>query len=695
MKPLSLVAMATAAILLLSACGGGGGSGGGGSGERVGDAAVTPPVTSDVNVTASTTSVEPMTPIALSVTNAAGQAAALPANGLTVQISATSDFADPLEVIAVPSAQDKILVSIPDSSGFIAGAPVNQPFTAYVRVKRNADNVLSNPLAINVMPTVIDERISGPGQATVFAGLLAKEIARASGDPSAMVYAGSENVASRTSVAFDSLRQLGADTTSLDILAQQFINAVLADRTPITTASASGASANLLARTRFLSFVDEYVNAQAKCINDNFAVFSLSATATELACDLDQAGRNVLDFNSKLENFKDRIVSWASKGMRLANRMGAKTLGAGLGFFVQMGEKNFVLDTTAKMATFGMRATIDGQDAALSIAAENAASSLYSDLTAEAGKAMLNFSTATGFEQKFNDNLSQVIKDKTVAAAENIQRKAQDLQDAVVDAAAAADSFLKKKAPVDPAQQAAAASAVCGALGVECPPADATQPVSVEELCAPQGGPEAIMGGAAGLPAVTCRQFQAAFADPSFAADAVGVAPTEAETNALTAANNALLACLQANSDPAACDAESKAADQANAPVLNALAGVLGAVQGFAAKDFNCPVGYTNRGSTDKTSPHPLLCIHTSLIVNTTSCPNGSYDAMDKGIRTQSTTCLWFDRDFFQPGKTCRTGYTKVLYHGYETCRWSQLRTGQPAVQTVDRKTGKKSIVRD
>ncbi|MFC7516525.1 hypothetical protein ACFQUU_16050 [Herbaspirillum sp. GCM10030257] len=690
MRTASLGSIAAAVTFLLSACGGGG------------DAAVTQASTTEVNIVASRTNVEPMTPIMLSVTNSTGQGLALPANGLTVQISAASDFADPLEVTAIPKAQDKVLVSIPDSSGLIVGSPVNQPFMAHLRVKRNSDNALSNPLTINVTSTVLDDRFSKPGQATVFAGLLAKAIARASGDPSAIVYAGSENVASRTSMAFDSLRQLGADTTSLDILAQQYINAILGDHSPTATASSSSNTATapvkMLARTRFLSFAEDYANTQAKCISDNFATFNISAIATELKCDVDQVARNALDFNSKLESWRDSIVSWASVGFKIANRIGAKTVSAGFGFFANMGEKNFVLDLSAKMATFGMRATIDGRDAALQIASENAANSIYSDLTGEFGKTLHDISTGTGFEQKFNDSLSEVIKGKTVAAAENIQRKAQDLQDAVNDAAAAAENFLKKKAPKVPGQQAAGTSAICSALGVDCPQTESTKPITVDELCGPLGGPDATVGGAAGLPAVTCRQMQAAFSDPSFAEEELEsfAGATEEEINALTAANNALLACLQAT--PVASDAcapESKAVEEANAPVLNKIAGVLGAVQGFTAKEFNCPAGYTNRGSMDKTSPHPLLCSHSSLIVNTTSCPNGSYDAMDKGIRTQSTTCLWFDRDFFQPGRTCRPGYSKALYHGYETCRWSGLRTGQPAVQAVDRKTGKMSIIRD
>ena len=89
-----------------------------------------------------------------------------------------------------------------------------------------------------------------------------------------------------------------------------------------------------------------------------------------------------------------------------------------------------------------------------------------------------------------------------------------------------------------------------------------------------------------------------------------------------------------------------------------------------------CDSGYQEFPLDDETS----TCVFASLVEP--SCYAGSRRVDDPDLGN-SSACLYYQLDFFQPGGGCRENYARVQFQGRETCRWSELGADQVAWYTL------------
>ena len=90
----------------------------------------------------------------------------------------------------------------------------------------------------------------------------------------------------------------------------------------------------------------------------------------------------------------------------------------------------------------------------------------------------------------------------------------------------------------------------------------------------------------------------------------------------------------------------------------------------------SCDFGYEEFPLDDETS----TCVFASLVEP--NCYAGSRRVSDPDLGN-SSACLYYQLDFFQPGGGCRENYARVQFQGRETCRWSDLGADQVAWYTL------------
>ena len=95
----------------------------------------------------------------------------------------------------------------------------------------------------------------------------------------------------------------------------------------------------------------------------------------------------------------------------------------------------------------------------------------------------------------------------------------------------------------------------------------------------------------------------------------------------------------------------------------------------------SCDSGYQEFPLDDETS----TCVFASLVEP--NCYAGSRRVDDPDLGN-SSACLYYQLDFFQPGGGCRENYARVQFQGRQTCRWSELGAGQVAWYTLRKGEG-------
>ena len=90
----------------------------------------------------------------------------------------------------------------------------------------------------------------------------------------------------------------------------------------------------------------------------------------------------------------------------------------------------------------------------------------------------------------------------------------------------------------------------------------------------------------------------------------------------------------------------------------------------------SCDSGYQEFPLDDETS----TCVFASLVEP--NCYAGSRRVDDPDLGN-SSACLYYQLDFFQPGGGCRPNYSRVQFQGRETCRWAELGADQVAWYTL------------
>ena len=81
-------------------------------------------------------------------------------------------------------------------------------------------------------------------------------------------------------------------------------------------------------------------------------------------------------------------------------------------------------------------------------------------------------------------------------------------------------------------------------------------------------------------------------------------------------------------------------------------------------------------------------CIHESIVYEPEgeNCYAGS--RRSKGDVGEANVCVYHSRDYLQAGDSCRENYKQIVFKGRTTCRWADLRDGQPVSYSVHKDDG-------
>lgn len=115
------------------------------------------------------------------------------------------------------------------------------------------------------------------------------------------------------------------------------------------------------------------------------------------------------------------------------------------------------------------------------------------------------------------------------------------------------------------------------------------------------------------------------------------------------------------------------------------------ALLAYSSGDLHCDGGYTEFESS---VPGKRTCIFTDLTYTPVMpgvCFAGSRPVpFDIG---NYVACMYYSRDYIQPGGTCRENYSKVFFLGTDRCRWATLPLNKPAAYSLDSRTGARATL--
>lgn len=678
----------------LQGCGGGGGSGG---------SVTRPPTESALTLSTNTTEVVPYQAIDVTVKDASGADAAAAETGMMVDVSTSKDFSGALSMLGIPASLSTLSIALPEHETFNVTEATT---TMYIRLHRLSDNATSNTITLNLKPTPVSSAKLGTAVAAL--ALIDKAYALASGSNALTTAMKSDGA----TYQFDQLASFGADAASVERRAWRILYGAYGNQ--LGTDKITGVTKGGLEHPMFLDNQNVF-SPVISCVSEKIGIGS-SASAAEADCfDVAEsvASNDVPEvINNYMTKFHAGVAALKTATSALASKIrGIPQVAESLTRVAEHVEMATEVNNQMMIANKLSKDPVgEGANLIYEKSLGYAKKRLWKEhddflKLDESGQLLLGVGD---YKEKMEAMLSDRIK-SAPEKAELIKRGFQSFADRVEDRARQVIDEVDSNGPTLPggttdapygtsADGTPLKSPAC-ALSMFGVPANCgengTSAMTVDEMCAPAGGASAsfpLTSSSGKSVTMTCGQMVTAFSDTEFRNNVLEPLRTavQAMLPEFQAATAALQACLAANPIPGSCQAESdaasKIAERLNGPFDQFL-------DGLASNDddkHSCPSGYTDLGGGEV-----ITCAHSSLVasVNTSTCSPGSYTLSDKGIRSDTSACIWYSRDYFMSDGSCRDHYSKVFFLEKDRCRWTQLPLTSSAIVSVNTKTGEKSIL--